>query len=148
MVFSSWIGQHWFDLLQTTGIVGGLIFTAYSIRKDEQARRISNSIALNAHHHEIWKELYSYPQLFRIMAKDLDLKSAPVSEREELFTKTVIVHLSTAYRAMKHGEFVKLEGLSRDVKTFFSLPIPRAVWRKIKEFHDRDFIDFIDRVLK
>jgi hypothetical protein len=32
----NWILEHWFDLLQTVGIVGGLLFTAYAVRKDER----------------------------------------------------------------------------------------------------------------
>jgi hypothetical protein len=43
----NWLAEHWFDLIQTVGIIGGLLFTAHAIRKDERARTISNTIALN-----------------------------------------------------------------------------------------------------
>jgi hypothetical protein len=82
------------------------------------------------------------------MVKERNLKVEPASEREELFINTLIVHLSTAYRAMKNGEFVRLEGLKADVKSFFSLPIPRMVWGKVRPFHDKDFVDFIQSVVK
>jgi hypothetical protein len=39
-----WLIEHWFDLIQTVGIIGGLLFTAHAIRKDEMARTISNTI--------------------------------------------------------------------------------------------------------
>jgi hypothetical protein len=38
----TWLGQHWFDLLQSGGIVGGLLVAAYAARKDEQARKVGN----------------------------------------------------------------------------------------------------------
>lgn len=142
-----WIGEHWFELFQTAGIIGGLVFTAFTVEKDERARRISNSIAINEQHRQIWKELYTYPELSRVMSKDRKLHEEPASEREELFVNTLIVHLSTAFRAMKHAEFVRLEGLGKDVRMFFSLPIPRMMWRKVRPFHDKDFADYIEALL-
>jgi hypothetical protein len=41
-----WVGEHWFDLLQTAGIVGGLLFIAYTTRKDDRSRKIANLIAI------------------------------------------------------------------------------------------------------
>jgi hypothetical protein len=49
---------------------------------------------------------------------------------------------------MKHGEFVKYEGLQRDVKEFFALPIPRMIWGKIAALQDADFNKFIEAALK
>jgi hypothetical protein len=143
-----WIGEHWFDLLQTVGIIGGLLFTALTARKDERARQVSNSIAITEQHRQIWKELYAYPELSRVMLKDRNVAQEPASQREELFVKTLIVHLSTAYRAMKYDEFVQLEGLEKDVKAFFALPIPKMMWSKIKPFYDRDFVAYIEAQLK
>jgi len=48
---------------------------------------------------------------------------------------------------MKHAEFVRLEGLGKDVRMFFSLPIPRMMWRKVRPFHDKDFADYIEALL-
>jgi len=144
---ANWITGHWLDLLQSIGIVGGLLFSAYTTRKDERARRISNSIAINEQYRQIWNEMYNHPELSRVLTKDANVKQMPVSRQEELFVTTLILHLSTVYRAMKDGEFVKLEGLQRDVKEFFSLPIPRAVWNKIKEFQDKTFVIFIETSL-
>jgi hypothetical protein len=148
MGFQNWIAEHYFDLLQSIGIIGGLLFTAYSIRKDERARRIGNSIAINEQYRQIWKELYERPQLSRALNKDVDLKKEPVSGQEELFVTMLILHLSTVFRAMKHGEFVKYEGLQKDVKEFFALPIPRMIWGKIASLQDADFIKFIEAALK
>jgi hypothetical protein len=143
-----WIAEHWFDLFQTVGIVGGLLFTGLTVRKDERARKIANSIAINEQHRQIWKELYAYPELSRVMMPDRNLEQEPASEREELFVNTLIAHLSTAYRAMKYDEFVRLEGLAKDVKAFFSLPIPKGTWERVREFHDKDFVCFIEAQLE
>lgn len=144
MGVSAWVAQHWLDLLQTIGIVGGLVFSAYTTWKDERARRIGNSIAITEQYRQIWKELYERPELSRVLAKDADAKKQPVSDQEELFVRTLVLHLGTVYRAMKHSEFVKLEGLRKDVQEFLSLPIPKAVWNNIKRFQDRDFVAFLD----
>jgi len=45
---------------------------------------------------------------------------------------------------MKAKMFVHLEGLPEDVKSFFSLPIPKAVWNAIKSSQDKDFVTFIE----
>lgn len=143
----SWIAEHWFDLLQTIGIIGGLVFTAYTTHKDEKARRIGNLIAIAGQNREIWKEVYDRPQLFRVRERDVDLRKQPISDEEGLFVKLLVLHLDTVYRAMKAGMFVKLEGLQKDIKEFFSWPIPRAVWEKIKPFQDEAFVRFVDTCL-
>jgi hypothetical protein len=141
---TNWIATHWFDLIQTVGIVGSLLFAAYTTHKDETARRIANSIAINDQYRNIWKEIYEHPTLARVLEKGTDLEQKPVSIEEERFVMTLILHLGTAFRAIKHGEFVPLEGLRKDVKHFFSLPIPKAVWEKIKPLQDNNFTSFVE----
>src|ERR1017187_7372272 len=132
MGLPTWGAQHWLDLLQSVGIVGGLLFTAYTTWKDERARRIGNSIAIAGQYREIWKEMYDHAELSRVLAKDADVKKQPISVREEVFVKTLVLHLATVFRALKYGEFAKLEGLRKDVREFFLLPIPHEVWQRIK----------------
>src|ERR1043166_739101 len=143
MGLPTWDAQHWLDLLQSVGIVGGLLFTAYTTWKDVRARRISNSIAIDGQYRDIWKELYDHAELSRVLAKDADIEKQPVSVQEEMFVKTLVLHLGTVYRALTYGEFAKLEGLRKDVREFFALPIPREVWQRIKVFQDKDFVEFI-----
>jgi hypothetical protein len=143
----NWLVEHWLDLIQTVSIVGSLLFAAHTIRKDERARTISNTIALNEQYTQIWHEFYERPALSRILKKDVDLEK-PVSDEETLFVKTLILHLDTVRRAMKAGIFAKIQGLQNDVRDFFVLPIPKIVWEKIKLFQDKDFVAFIDDCLK
>jgi hypothetical protein len=49
----------------------------------------------------------------------------------ELRARGVIQHLSSAFEAMKTGLTIKPEGWSEDVGQFFSLPIPRMIWKRI-----------------
>jgi hypothetical protein len=67
-----WLGGYWFDCVQIVGVVGGLLLTAYTIRKDERARQISNLIALNERHDDIWRTFYDRPQLSRVLKNDVD----------------------------------------------------------------------------
>jgi hypothetical protein len=144
---SQWIGAHWFDLVQSIGIIASLLFSAYTTRKDERARRIGNLIAVNDEYRHIWREFYSQPGLSRVLKCDVDLSKAPVSDEEWLFVKMLILHLDTVRRAIKARMFVKIEGLREDVRDLFALPIPKAVWEKIKPFQDKDFVAFIEDCL-
>jgi hypothetical protein len=141
-----WFSEHWFDLLQSVGIIGSFLLAAYTTWNDTKARRVGNSIAINSQHRNIWKDIYDHPQLARVLDMEADAKD--ISIGEELFVTTIIAHLSTVFRAMKQGEFVKLEGLQNDVREFFSLPIPKAVWTKTKLLQNQDFAAFIESSLK
>jgi hypothetical protein len=143
-----WIGEHWFDLLQTVGIVGGLLFTAHTTRKDDRSRKIANLIAIKQQHREIWTEVYDRPELARVLDKTVDLSSQPISREESLFVKIIILHLDTVHRAIEADLFVQLEGLQRDIREFFSSPIPQEVWEKMKPLQDADFVCFVDACLK
>lgn len=143
----AWISGHWFDIFQTTGIVASFLVAAYTTWKDERARKIGNSIAINQQYRETWKELFRHPRLARVFAENTDVEKEPVSVEEETFVKMLISHLSTVYRAWKQGEFVKLEGSQKDVQGFFTLPIPKAVWEKFKPLQDEKFAAFVEDCL-
>ena len=53
-----WIGEYGYQVLEGVGIIGGLAFSSYTTYKDEQARKLSNLIAIKAQHIDIWKEAY------------------------------------------------------------------------------------------
>jgi hypothetical protein len=147
MEAANWIPQHYFDLFQTVGIVGGLLLTAYAVRKDERARKITNLIALNERHDYIWSKFYDRPELARILKKDVDLNRQPISDEEWLFAKMLIIHLDTVRRAVKAGMFIEIKGIKSDVREFLRLPIPKMVWEKIRPFQDEDFVEFVETTL-
>jgi hypothetical protein len=142
-----WLAEHWLDLAQTVGIIGGLVFTAHALRRDEKARAITNTITVNEQYSHIWHEFYECPELARILKKDVDLNRQPVSNDEALFVKTLLLHLDVVRRTMEAGIFVKIQGLQKDIRDFFTLPIPKSVWEKIKPFQDRDFVIFVESCL-
>jgi hypothetical protein len=141
-----WFSAHWFDLFQTLGIIASLLLAAYTTWKDERARRIGNSIAINDQHRNIWDDIYAHPHLARVLENEADAHD--ISTGEEMFVITLVAHLSTVFRAMNIGEFVTLEGLQRDVREFLSLPIPKVIWAKIKPFQDEKFVAFVEKCLR
>jgi hypothetical protein len=46
---------------------------------------------------------------------------------------------------MRSGFFQKPEGLRKDIERFFSLPIPQAVWARVKSLQDAPFVKFVER---
>jgi hypothetical protein len=139
-----WLLQNWFTLLNAVGIVGSLVFTAFSLRSETKTRRIANLLVITQNHREIWSELYKRPELARVLNAGVDLKVEPVRLEEELFVNFLLLHLSAAYRAMKDDVFVKQEGLREDIRRFFSLPIPAAIWEKLKPLQDDDFAAYLE----
>ena len=69
-----WLSEHWFDFLQTVGIVATLLLAAYTSWKDDRARRIGNSIAINDQHRKIWKDIYEHRELARVLDTEADPK--------------------------------------------------------------------------
>lgn len=147
MALLNWLTEHWFDLLQTIGIVGGLYFTSVTLRTDTKVRRLESLLTLTKSHREIWSEIYRRPDLIRILDPKADLKAQPVSGEERLFVNFLIFHLNNSYRAIQDGLYMEPEGLGDDIKGFFSLPIPAVVWVEGKGLQDRDFVSFVDNIL-
>ena len=142
-----WILENWFTLLNAVGVIGGLCFTAFSLRSETKTRRIANLLTLTANHREVWKEFSRNPQLRRVLEASADPLKQPVTPEEEIFVNLVLLHISGVYYAMKDELVVKLEGLRRDVSQFLSLPIPRTIWEKIKLVQNDDFVAFVESCL-
>lgn len=148
MGFGGWIGENWFTLLQSAGIIGGLLFTGISLRIDTKVRRVGNLFEVTKHHREIWTGLYSRPELKRILKSDVDVDRGPITSEEELFVNLLVLHLASAYRAAVGGMFILPTELDADIGRFFSLPIPRAIWEKTRRFQDQDFVGFVEDRLR
>lgn len=144
----TWLVSHWLDLLQSIGIISGFVFTAHTIRKEATARQIGNMLAAAQHHHSIWKECYTSPHLLRVVEQAADLETKPITAEEQLFVTAIIIHLDSLHRAIRAGMFMQQEGIARDVKQFFALPIPGAVWDCVRSLHDRSFVEFIEACRK
>ena len=145
-LLSLWV-DNWFTLLQSAGIIGGLLFTGFSLRRESRAKQIANLITITRQHRDIWTELYRRPDLSRVLDPDVDLWKDAVTLEEELFVGLLIHHLNSVYHAMQAGMFMTPEGLRRDIQGFFSVPIPSAVWERFRRFQDKTFVRFIEECL-
>lgn len=139
-----WLVENWFTLLNSIGIVGGLFFTAFSLHSETKTRRVANLLTLTQNHREIWKEFYRRPNLARVLEPNPNLTRQPVTRDEEIFVILVIQHLNSVYQTMHHQLAITPDGLRRDVWQFFDLPIPRAVWERIKVLQDDAFVRFVE----
>ena len=77
-----------------------------------------------------------------------DVVKLPVTPAEEFFVGLIISHINSVFYATNDELVVEWEGLRRDVGSFFSLPIPNAVWHRTKLLQNQDFAAFIDSSLK
>ena len=139
-----WLGERWFTLIQTACIVAGLLFTAISLRIDAKARRVSNLIAITREHRDIWTQLYKRPELWRVLERFPDLANAPISAEQQMFINFIILHLASVYEAMENSMFFQIPSLGKDLKHFFSLPIPRIVWDRMKSLQSAKFVAFVE----
>lgn len=143
-----WIGEHGFDLLGATGIVCSLLYTARSFRADETSRRIANLLTLTTAHREIWTTLYTRPEIKRVLDPKADLYRKPMSDEEALFVTLLLLHLNATWQATKEGVFRTKQAIEEDIRWFFSLPIPKAVWERSKMLQDSDFVEFVEQCLE
>jgi hypothetical protein len=144
MEIAGWLGTNVFNLLSAIGIIGGLWFTAISFRAEAKSRQVSNLLALTQNHQRIWQDFYHQPDLARVLEATAELKRQPLKRAEEEFVNLVIQHLNCVYQATKNGLLIKPEGLRREISEFFTLPIPKAVWDKIKILQNDDFAAFVE----
>jgi|SRR6266481_171153 len=145
MEIFGWVIKHWVDLFQSVGIVGGLLFTGISLKIDAGVRRVQNLLKVTEHHRNIWSRLYDNPSLGRVTNTNLDLQKFPPTREEELFVQLLVLHLNSVYNAIEHGMFSPPDRLKEDIRQFFSKPIPRNVWLKVRELQDGDFVLFVDK---
>jgi len=142
------IAEHGIDVLQSIGIVAGLFTTAYTLHEEAEARRVANLFTVTKHHREIWSFVIDKPELSRVLEARINLEQCPVTESERLFVRFLILHLATSFEARKRRMFFAEEGLKSDMREFFSLPIPRVIWREIRRYQQRDFVQFVEEATK
>lgn len=144
----SWLVENWFNLLSSIGIIASLLFTAFALHSETKTRRVANLLSITASHQEIWKELLRAPHLGRVIDPAADVSKEPVTRLEELYVGLIIAHVNSVYYATHGSLVVKWENWHQDVKNFFSLPVPKAVWTKTKLLQNQDFAAFIESSLK
>jgi hypothetical protein len=144
MGFLRWAQEEWFNLFQVFVAIPTLLFTAFSLRAETKSRRSSNLIAIVGNHREVWTYYYSNPKFWRIRDSQADLSKVPVTEEEAHFVNLLILHLLSSYYSMKNGVLITQEELDRDIRQFFTKPIPKNVWSKAKSLQNKDFVSFVE----
>jgi hypothetical protein len=133
------------DLVQSVAIVGTLLIAYFQMRDTNRSNKAVVSLQVTGSHREIWSLLITNPELSRVVEELPDLANVPVSKLEEYFVIMVINHVSAAYDAHRQGMFRLYEA---DVQDFFTLPIPRHVWREARPYQGPELVEFIDGLLK
>lgn len=136
--------MHWFDLLQTTRIVVGLFATVHTIRANTRERKIDNLFAITSAHRDLWTQFYQRKELQRVTSMFVDLESQPITIAERRFVIDLILHLRASYRARRFGLEFNQNMLAADIRQFFNRPIPRAVWEMVRQYQERDFVQFLE----
>ena len=144
----AWISENWFNLLSALGIISSLLFTAVSLRSETKTRRISNLLSLTQNHRELWAEMFHRTGLERVLDSSADISLKAITLDEQFYVTTAIHHLNSAFQAIRTGLVIKPEGLRQDIRVFFSLPIPKAVWEKLRGLQDQEFVEFVENCLR
>ena len=135
---------NWFDAIQALGIIAGFGLATAAFRLDAKSRRFSNLLAVHTQHRDIWSQLFSNPELSRILSLKLDLVKNPVTWAEEMFVTFLILHVRAVFEGSEQKLFTAAERTVQDVGLFFSRPIPEAVWENARFFQDKAFVRFLD----
>ena len=141
---AAWLSDNWVSLFQTLGICGSLLFTAESLRRDVEAKRVSEYLTLNTQHRRLWGQLHQRPQLAHLLDADRSLETRPVTTEERLFLELAFVHFHTGWLVARKGSLIPLRVLSTDAGYFFLLPAPRAVWAQVRTTHQPEFVAFVE----
>ncbi|MGA2248193.1 MAG: hypothetical protein ABSH48_24685 [Verrucomicrobiota bacterium] len=53
--FASWVGNNWFNVIQTAGVIGSLLMAASASNREAKAKETENILTLSEHHRKILK---------------------------------------------------------------------------------------------
>lgn len=148
MGIGEWVVQNWFGLLQTVAITTGLFATVHNIRVDRRERMVTTQFRIAAADREIWSRLADNPRLDRVLREDVDLSRSPMAIEEELLVQFLILHLRATFKARQAKMDFADDQIGLDMRSFFTLPIPREVWRRSRQFQDSDFVEFVERSIE
>jgi len=143
-----WLNDNWFLFLQSVGIGGSLLFTAVTLRKDLQAKRVTEYLTLASQHRRLWGQLHRRPSLARLLDSDRDIQARPVTNQERLFLELAFVHFHTGWLLAREGSMTPMPVLAADAGHFFRLPVPASVWERTKNVMEPEFVNFIENAVR
>lgn len=140
-------GMDGFAVIQSVGIIGSLLFSAIALRRDAKERKITNMLTMTKNHRELWGNLSQRHDLERILRTDVNVLAAAPTVAESEFLNLAIVHFQTGWSIANAGGIITPKELAGDVRGFFTLPLPRAIWEKTKQFRNQRFVGFVEKAL-
>lgn len=143
----AWLSENWFSLVQSTGIVGGLVFGGVATRRDARSRRTGNLLAFTSQHRELWIEVHRRADLARILEPEVDLLGQPMTVAEEEFLNTVFVHVQTGWELASKDGLMSTKVLAADMQNFLSHPLPRLAWERRRTTREPRFVRFMEGCL-
>lgn len=139
---------QWLQILQSIGIIGGLIFTGISFLREGRAKRAANYLDLVKAHRELWTWQLEHPDLARLENRNVgDANNLKLSPIEAQFLRFRVFQLSIYHRLLKTGQIDPIEGVDLDIRDFLSYPLVRNFWEENKIFYDSDFVQFVEAAL-
>lgn len=127
--------------------MASLGFAGFAFRREQRSRAITERLQLLEQHRELWSKVHEHKELKRIKEPNLDLVGEPVTALEREFLNMIFIHFETGWRLAELGSVNSLDTIRTDVKTFFRLPLPAAVWAETKDLRNDEFRRFVDDCL-
>lgn len=142
--------MHWFfsvlpQIVESSGIICGLCFTAFALRADSRSRQADILMRITEGHRQLWLYFEEHRELARVLDAKANLQKKPVTAHEQRFVQLLINHLIITHQTSQLRIYEHPERLGDDIQRFFSMPIPQVVWEKTVPMLDADFVDFIQR---
>lgn len=134
-----------FQLIQSIGIIVSFLVTIYTLRINSKQTKATNSLLITQHHREIWTTIYQTETLKRVFDKQVDLITTPITDEELAFTNMIYLHMSACLKLSNTKSCYKIEGMEEDIKDILTFPIPKQIWIDVYKFHDKQFVDFVNR---
>lgn len=139
-----WLSEHWYSLLESIGIIVGLIFTGVTVQRDLEARRVAEYLTLATQHRRLWGQLHRRKVLRHLLDADRDIRFHPVTHEETHFLRQIFVHYHTSWLISREGGLLLPRSvLAADAGNFFHLPVPHHAWEQIKGGFQAEFVSFI-----
>lgn len=141
-------------MLQSVGIIGGLLFTAKTIRDDTKCRcdaikerKVSNILAFAARHQSLWSDLNQREELKRILQEQDDFLIGGVTPAEVGYLRQQAVQFEAGWEIAALTQPEGLELLALDTANFFSRPLAHLVWEKVKIFRNPRFVELVEAAM-
>lgn len=145
---ADFILANWFSLVQSIGIIATLLLTTTMLRRQMNQTRVSNSLLVTQHHREIWSLTFENDALKRVFDKEADIQATPITEQERMFVNLIFLHMSASFKAIQAQAIYPVDGMAEDLIDILSHPIPFQVWSDMKPYHDKIFVNFVNRYSK